>query len=89
MGTQPMRYLRGVVDMICDLKRLQTAGFQNPYVNPNAMMHDKPLTEVDYDNTRWIVEPLRLPDNCPKLHGVSKEASGSGTKKVDKTYGSC
>jgi len=22
------------------------------------------LTEEDYDNARWIVEPLRLPDNC-------------------------
>jgi acetyl-CoA acetyltransferase len=28
------------------------------------MMHDKPLTDVDYDNARWVVEPLRLPDNC-------------------------
>ncbi|HOU51657.1 MAG TPA: thiolase family protein [Smithella sp.] len=28
------------------------------------MLHNKPLTEADYDNARWIVEPLRLPDNC-------------------------
>ncbi len=33
-------------------------------LNPTAMMHDKPMTEADYDNARWIVEPLRKPDNC-------------------------
>ena len=33
-------------------------------LNPDAMMYSKPLTEADYDNARWIVEPLRLPDNC-------------------------
>lgn len=33
-------------------------------LNPAAMMYDKPMTEADYDNARWVVEPLRLPDNC-------------------------
>lgn len=33
-------------------------------LNPDAMMHSKPMTELDYDNARWVVEPLRLPDNC-------------------------
>ena len=28
------------------------------------MMHTKPMTEADYDNAKWVVEPLRLPDNC-------------------------
>lgn len=32
--------------------------------NPAAMMHHKPMTAADYDNARWVVEPLRLPDNC-------------------------
>ena len=27
-------------------------------------MYGKPMTETDYDNARWVVEPLRLPDNC-------------------------
>jgi acetyl-CoA acetyltransferase len=33
-------------------------------LNPAAMLHNKPLTEADYDRARWVVEPLRLPDNC-------------------------
>jgi acetyl-CoA acetyltransferase len=31
-------------------------------LNPDAMMCGKPMTEADY--ARWVVEPLRLPDNC-------------------------
>jgi len=33
-------------------------------LNPQAMMHDKPLTETDYDQAKWVVEPFRLFDNC-------------------------
>jgi acetyl-CoA acetyltransferase len=33
-------------------------------LNPDAMMHDKPMTEADYYNARMVVDPLRLPDNC-------------------------
>ena len=33
-------------------------------LNPAAMMHGKPLTEDDYDQAKWIVEPFRLLDNC-------------------------
>lgn len=33
-------------------------------LNPAAIMYDKPMTEADYDNEKWVVEPLRLPDNC-------------------------
>ncbi len=33
-------------------------------LNPAAMMYDKPMTEADYFNARWVAEPLRLPDNC-------------------------
>jgi len=33
-------------------------------LNPDAMMYDKPMTAADYDNANWVVEPLRLPDNC-------------------------
>jgi acetyl-CoA acetyltransferase len=33
-------------------------------LNPAAVMHAKPMAEEDYDNSRWVVEPLRLLDNC-------------------------
>jgi acetyl-CoA acetyltransferase len=33
-------------------------------LNPQAVMHAKPMSEQDYENSRWVVEPLRLLDNC-------------------------
>ena len=33
-------------------------------LNPDAIMHGKPLTFEDYLNLKWFVEPFRLPDNC-------------------------
>jgi acetyl-CoA acetyltransferase len=33
-------------------------------LNPIAMMHDRTMTFEDYRNSRWVVEPLRLFDNC-------------------------
>jgi acetyl-CoA acetyltransferase len=33
-------------------------------LNPNAMMHAKPMTGQDYDNAKLLVDPFRLPDNC-------------------------
>ncbi len=33
-------------------------------LNPQAMMHHRPMTSEDYLSSRMVVEPLRLPDNC-------------------------
>lgn len=33
-------------------------------LNPQAMMYEKPMSFDDYLSSRWVVEPLRLPDNC-------------------------
>jgi acetyl-CoA acetyltransferase len=33
-------------------------------INPSAMMHDRPMSFDDYYDSKWIVEPLRLFDNC-------------------------
>jgi acetyl-CoA acetyltransferase len=33
-------------------------------LNPGAMMHDRPMSFDDYFNSPWVVEPLRLFDNC-------------------------
>ena len=33
-------------------------------LNPNAMMHDKRLTEDDYDNAKPMVAPFNIFDNC-------------------------
>ena len=33
-------------------------------LNPQAMMYDKPMSFDDYLSSKYVVEPLRLPDNC-------------------------
>jgi acetyl-CoA acetyltransferase len=38
--------------------------------NPNATMHDKPLTREGYMAARWISEPLCLFDNCLETDGA-------------------
>jgi acetyl-CoA acetyltransferase len=38
--------------------------------NPNATMHDRPLTREQYMEARWISEPLCLYDNCLETDGA-------------------
>ena len=38
--------------------------------NPNATMHEKPLTREQYMAARWISEPLCLFDNCLETDGA-------------------
>ena len=38
-------------------------------LNPNAQMYGRPITFEDYDNSRWISEPLRALDCCPWTDG--------------------
>lgn len=33
-------------------------------LNPQAVMHGRPMTGEDYDRSPWVVEPFRLADNC-------------------------
>ncbi|MFW6237425.1 MAG: thiolase family protein [Desulfosudaceae bacterium] len=45
-------------------KQIAVGQRQWAHLNPAAQLHDKPLTEEDYDRASWVVEPLRRPDNC-------------------------
>jgi len=38
--------------------------------NPNATMHDRPMTREQYMEARWISEPLCLFDNCLESDGA-------------------
>ena len=33
-------------------------------LNPSAIMHERPMTDHDYYQSKWVVEPLRLSDCC-------------------------
>ncbi|WP_406284821.1 lipid-transfer protein [Embleya sp. NBC_00896] len=38
--------------------------------NPKAYFHGKPITLEDHQNSRWIVEPMRLLDCCQETDGA-------------------
>ncbi|HEY48853.1 MAG TPA: thiolase family protein [Dehalococcoidia bacterium] len=38
-------------------------------MNPNAQMYGRPMTLEDHQNSRWVVEPLRLFDCCAWTDG--------------------
>lgn len=38
-------------------------------LNPKAIMYDRQMTFEDYYNSRWLVEPFRLFDNCQITDG--------------------
>ncbi len=45
-------------------KEIAVAQRQWANLNPRAIMHDRPLTAEDYEQTKYVVEPLRLVDCC-------------------------
>ncbi|NUZ06133.1 thiolase C-terminal domain-containing protein [Piscinibacter koreensis] len=53
------------------LRAVAMASYHHAQANPRAVMHGKPLTEERYDQSRWIVEPLRLFDCCMENDGAA------------------
>jgi acetyl-CoA acetyltransferase len=53
------------------LRAIAMASYHHAQTNPDAIMQGRPLTEAQYDDARWIVEPFRLFDCCQENDGAA------------------
>ena len=53
------------------LRAIAMASYAHAQRNPRAVMHGRPLTESQYDDSRWIVEPFHLYDCCMENDGAA------------------
>jgi acetyl-CoA acetyltransferase len=53
-----------------DFGRVAVADRRHAATNPKAWFHGRPITLDDHQNSRWIVEPLRLLDCCQESDGA-------------------
>jgi acetyl-CoA acetyltransferase len=53
-----------------DFGRVSVADRKHAATNPAAWFHGEPITLDDHQNSRWIIEPLRLLDCCQESDGA-------------------
>ncbi|HJP41233.1 MAG TPA: acetyl-CoA acetyltransferase [Dehalococcoidia bacterium] len=53
------------------LRAISLVSYHHAQQNPRAVMHGRPLSAEDYDNSRWIVEPFHLFDCCQENDGAA------------------
>jgi acetyl-CoA acetyltransferase len=65
------------------LREVSLASYAHAQHNPRAVMHGRPLTEEDYENSRWIVEPFHLFDCCMENDGAAAVIITSAERAKD------
>ena len=64
------RYLHEYGATTKDFGRVAVADRKHAATNPAAWFYEKPITLEDHQNSRWIVDPLRLLDCCQESDGA-------------------
>jgi acetyl-CoA acetyltransferase len=63
------RYMHEYGATSADFGRVAVADRRAAATNPRAWFHGRPITLADHQESRWIVEPLRLLDCCQESDG--------------------
>jgi acetyl-CoA acetyltransferase len=63
------RYLHQYGATTEDFGRVSVAARKHAATNPYAWFYQRPITLEDHQNSRWIIEPLRLLDCCQESDG--------------------
>ncbi len=64
------RYMHEFGATTLDFGRVAVADRKHAATNPNAWFYQRPITLDDHQNSRWIVDPLRLLDCCQESDGA-------------------
>jgi acetyl-CoA acetyltransferase len=64
------RYMEEYGATSADFGRVSVACRKHAATNPAAWFYRRPITLEDHQNSRWIVEPLRLLDCCQESDGA-------------------
>ena len=66
-----------------DFGRISVAARKHAANNPRAWFYEKPITLADHQESRWIVEPLRLLDCCQETDGAAAVVVTSAERARD------
>lgn len=64
-------------------RAIARASYHHAQNNPRAVMHGRPLSDEMYEQSRWIVEPLRLFDCCLENDGAAAMVLVSAERAKD------
>ena len=70
VAMQAQRYMSEFGATSEDFGRVAVANRKHAATNPKAWFYQRPITLEDHQNSRWIVEPLRLLDCCQESDGA-------------------